>query len=128
MKINSLLNTADSIKTIKSANSNVVNIRKTIKKRKSKYHLKKRNFDKSKLPLPSVLYTQLGIELKGSGVWRMAKCPFHDDDNPSMGVNIKHGGFICHACGQSGDMLHFYMDYKKVDFITACNELQLLEN
>lgn len=127
MKINSLISTTALINLPQSANSNLVDIKKIVKKRKSKYYSKKRSLNKSKLPLPADFYKKLGIELKGNGEWKMAKCPFHSDNHASMGVNTSHGGFICHACGQSGGMLSFYMNFKQVDFITACNVLDLWE-
>ena len=82
----------------------------------------------SRLPTPLAFYKQLGINLKGSNEWRSAKCPFHDDKHASFSINTVHGGFICHACGAKGDMLKFYMDYKKVNFKTACTELDLWES
>jgi DNA primase len=32
----------------------------------------------------------------------MIRCPFHDDENPSMGVDTKRGIFHCFSCGESG--------------------------
>jgi len=29
-------------------------------------------------------------------------CPFHDDKNPSLSVNIKAGMFNCFSCGEKG--------------------------
>ncbi len=95
--------------------------------RKNKRFVKKRKFNRAKLPHPITFYRNLSIDLKGIGVWRMAKCPFHSDTHASMSINTDHGGFICHACGQSGDMLSFYISFKEVDFITACNVLDLWE-
>lgn len=86
-----------------------------------------RRVNKSRLPTPLTFYKQLGFELKGKTEWQMAKCPFHDDKHASLGVSTVHGGFKCHACGQSGDMLGFYMKYKNIDFKTACTELDLWE-
>lgn len=34
--------------------------------------------------------------------WATGVCPFHDDHHPSLSVNLKHGGYKCHACGASG--------------------------
>ena len=87
----------------------------------------KRRMDKNRLPSPLVFYHQLGVVLKGGGQWRKAKCPFHNDNHPSMSVNTANGGFTCHACGAKGDMLKFYMQLKHVDFKTACSELDLWE-
>jgi len=38
---------------------------------------------------------------------KMAKCPFHDDRHPSMG--IKNNRFHCFACGAKGDVIDFVM-------------------
>lgn len=106
---------------------NKILVKKVKNLRKNKRFVKKRKFNKAKLPHPITFYRNLSIDLKGSGVWRIAKCPFHSDNHASMGVNTSHGGFICHACGQSGNMLSFYMNLKHVDFVTACTELNLWE-
>lgn len=47
-------------------------------------------------------------------------CPFHDDTRPtSFRINLDHGGYKCHACGASGDMVKFLMEFKGVNFLTA---------
>jgi putative DNA primase/helicase len=53
----------------------------------------------------------------------MGLCPFHDDKNPSLSVNIESGLYNCFACGAKGDVFQFYQDIKKVDFQTAVREL-----
>ncbi len=40
-------------------------------------------------------------ETNASG-WALVTCPFHDDHNPSLSINLDHGGFNCFACGESG--------------------------
>ncbi len=50
-------------------------------------------------------------------------CPFHDDHNPSMSVNLKSGLYHCHVCGAGGDVFNFYMQVKGVDFPTALREI-----
>lgn len=34
-------------------------------------------------------------------------CPFHDDINPSMRINLEENSFICFGCGLTGDVLTF---------------------
>lgn len=34
-------------------------------------------------------------------------CPFHEDINPSMIVNLEDGSFFCFGCGATGDANHF---------------------
>lgn len=41
-----------------------------------------------------------GVKLIGTGNERTAKCPFHEDGNPSFGVNVVKGVWKCHGgCG-----------------------------
>jgi hypothetical protein len=51
-------------------------------------------------------YAALGVDLPDrGGAWMNIRCfnPGHDHDrNPSCGVNLEHGGFKCHGCGESG--------------------------
>lgn len=81
--------------------------------------------DLSRLPSPLDFYHTYGLTLKGGGVWRSAVCPFHDDRHPSLSINTDHGGYICHVCGASGDMVGFYMARYGVDFVQACKDLDL---
>ena len=87
----------------------------------------KKQINKSLLPTPTAFYQRYGITLKSGRAWQMAKCIFHDDKHASMGINTQHGGFYCHACGEKGDMIKFYMRQMNVDFKTACVELGLYE-
>ena len=34
-------------------------------------------------------------------------CPFHEDVNPSMIVNLKDGSWFCFGCGESGNAVKF---------------------
>ena len=42
-----------------------------------------------------------GLSVNRSG---MARCPFHEDHNPSMKVDDR---FYCFGCGTSGDVIDF---------------------
>jgi len=55
-------------------------------------------------------------------------CPFHDDHNPSLSVNIEKGIYKCFACEASGDIFTFYQKLKKVDFPTALKEIAEMQN
>ena len=50
-------------------------------------------------------------------------CPFHDDHNPSLSVNLETGLFRCFSCGAKGDIFNFYMRYKDTGFSTALQEI-----
>lgn len=76
-------------------------------------HLDFRAFYKAHLP-----------NLKENGTTEAtALCPFHDDHNPSLSVNLENGLYHCFACGAKGDVFRFYQDLKKADFKTALAEL-----
>jgi len=64
------------------------------------------------------LYSERGKE------WHLILCPFHGDTNPSMSVNIIKGAFKCFACGvKGGDVLSFYRQLRKINFIEAARQL-----
>ena len=55
----------------------------------------------------------------GSGAEVKAKCLFHDDRNPSLGVNLEKGVWKCHAgCGEGG-LLDFEMKFSRCNRETA---------
>jgi len=53
------------------------------------------------------LITGLGIELHKAGSEYMGLCPFHDDHNPSLSVNLEKGIWHCFGCGKSGNYQAF---------------------
>ena len=48
-------------------------------------------------------------------------CPFHEDANPSMIVNLKDGSYYCFGCMASGDALKFVQNVEKRN---GLNDLQ----
>lgn len=46
-------------------------------------------------------------DAKLSGEWWSLKCPFHDDQKPSMGIHREKGHFKCHGCDEKGDFIIF---------------------
>ena len=46
-------------------------------------------------------------------------CPFHEDRNPSLSLNLAHGLWNCHSCGASGGMLDFERKMMGSDVETA---------
>jgi len=53
----------------------------------------------------------------------MGLCPFHQEKNPSLSVNLQTGQFKCFGCGLSGDIFSFVQELKKVNFSTALKEI-----
>ena len=52
-------------------------------------------------------------------------CPFHSDHSPSMSVSREKQIYKCFACGASGNVFNFIMDYENINFIDA---VKLLAN
>ena len=50
-------------------------------------------------------------------------CPFHEDNNPSLSVNVETGLYHCPVCGAGGDIFTFYQKIMGVDFPTALRKL-----
>ncbi|MBI3755392.1 MAG: toprim domain-containing protein [Deltaproteobacteria bacterium] len=70
------------------------------------------------------LYQSLVINLKENGNGQaLGLCPFHDDHNPSLSINLESGLFNCRAGCGGGDIFSFYQRYRKVDFKTALKEI-----
>ena len=49
----------------------------------------------------------------------MAKCPFHEDQTPSLSVTPSKGLFHCFGCGASGDAISFVQRIEDLDFHAA---------
>ena len=72
----------------------------------------------------SKFYKELGPSLKINGKPdALGLCPFHDDHNPSLSVNIETGQYFCHVCNDGGDLFKFYIRHKQVSFKEALSQL-----
>ena len=81
-------------------------------------------FRRDLLPSPADYYAEQRISLRGSGEWRSALCPFHDDTNPSLRVRLESGSFCCMACGAKGrDVLAFHRLRYRMSFRAAARDL-----
>jgi putative DNA primase/helicase len=61
----------------------------------------------------------------GSGDEALALCPFHEDRNPSLSVNLVTGLFNCFGCDAKGDVFDFYKKRRGLDFKAALAELAI---
>lgn len=59
----------------------------------------------------------------GRGDEGKALCPFHEDTEPSLSVNLKSGKFLCFGCGEKGDIFTFYQKRHDCDFKGALTGL-----
>ena len=53
----------------------------------------------------------------------LAKCPFHDDTNPSMHISPEKQIFKCFVCGTSGNAIGFVMKYEHLSFKEALKKV-----
>ncbi len=64
---------------------------------------------------------EMGFEIIQS---RKMKCPFHDDDKPSMVIYPPpQNEFHCFGCGKHGDIVNFYAAIHQLSFKKALDEL-----
>lgn len=63
------------------------------------------------------------VKLKKTGKNFSACCPFHDEKSPSFSVNPEKQFYYCFGCGAGGNALSFVMDYEKLDFPQAVENL-----
>lgn len=74
------------------------------------------------LPSPFYYYQKMFPSIISESEWVSVRCCFHNDRNPSLSINLKSGGFFCHACGaKGGDVIAFHrqrysLGYKKAVF------------
>lgn len=68
-----------------------------------------------------VISSYIPLTQKGKNYFGV--CPFHDDQNPSMSVSKDLQIYKCFACGASGNVFNFVMDYEHVSFREALNIL-----
>ena len=53
----------------------------------------------------------------------LAKCPFHDDTNPSMHISPELQIFKCFVCGTSGNAIGFVSKYEHLSFREALKKV-----
>lgn len=63
------------------------------------------------------------VPLKKSGREWTARCPFHDERSPSFYVSPTKQFFHCFGCGAHGSAIKFLMDYERLEFPDAVEEL-----
>lgn len=77
----------------------------------------------ARFPYEAFYRGELGELKRSQGDNWQALCPFHDDSNPSLSVNLGNGLYKCFACGAKGDIFQFYQQKHGVDFKTALEDL-----
>jgi DNA primase len=63
------------------------------------------------------------IQLKKQGREYKAPCPFHSEKTPSFTVSAQKGFYHCFGCGAHGTALGFLMEFDRLEFPDAVEEL-----
>ncbi len=63
------------------------------------------------------------VPLKRAGREYQARCPFHDERTPSFTVSPSKQFYHCFGCGAHGTAIKFLMDYDRIEFLDAVEEL-----
>ena len=63
------------------------------------------------------------VPLRKAGKNYQALCPFHDEKSPSFSVSPDKQFYHCFGCGVSGTAISFLMEYSRMDFIEAIEDL-----
>lgn len=70
------------------------------------------------------LFEAHGVDVRKFGRGFKARCPFHEEKNPSMSLDPKKGLYHCFGCGKSGDHFTFLQEHAGLSFAQALSELQ----
>lgn len=63
------------------------------------------------------------VPLKRKGREYSAPCPFHDERTPSFYVSPTKQFYHCFGCGAHGTAISFLMNYDRLEFLDAVEEL-----
>ena len=82
---------------------------------------------RDRLPDPAHYYPQHVAKLGKANAtgWAQGQCPFHEDRNASLSVNLRdgRGGWRCFAGCGGGDLVGFHMRRTGLPFTDAAREL-----
>ena len=67
------------------------------------------------------------VTLKKSGKNYQACCPFHTEKTPSFSVSPDKQFYHCFGCGEHGNAISFLMEYDRLDFVDAIEELASMQ-
>ena len=63
------------------------------------------------------------VPLKKQGKDYSARCPFHDERSPSFTVSPSKQFYYCFGCGANGTAISFLMNYDRLTFMDAVEDL-----
>lgn len=79
-----------------------------------------RNKIKDAVSIVDVINNYISVQKKGKNY--EAVCPFHDDHDPSLKIDIEKQTFKCFVCGEGGDCVEFVKKYKEINDIAYKNK------
>lgn len=79
-----------------------------------------RNKIKDAVSIVDVINQYISVQKKGKNY--EAICPFHDDHDPSLKIDIENQTFKCFVCGEGGDCVEFVKKYKEINDIAYKNK------
>jgi DNA primase len=79
---------------------------------------------KQRNPIADVI-TARGVALRESGAHLVGRCPFHEDEHPSLAVYPDTRSFYCFGCNAHGDVIDFV---RRADNLSFRDALELLTN
>jgi hypothetical protein len=76
---------------------------------------------KRQVPIGEIVSRYVDLDAKGRG-----RCPFHDDQHPSLSVNFDEGYWHCFAGCGGGSVIDFWMKLNNMTFAEAVGDLAIL--
>ncbi len=69
---------------------------------------------RSKIDIVELISEYVPLSKKGKYFW--GKCPFHNDNNPSMSVDPNRQTYTCWSCHNSGNVFNFVEQIENISF------------
>ncbi len=76
---------------------------------------------RNKINIVDLISEYVPLTKKGQYYW--GKCPFHNDNNPSMSVDQNRQIYRCWSCHNSGNVFNFYEQIENISFPEALKRL-----
>ena len=93
----------------------------------SKFQGQSFHIDQTYLPSPSSYYSNQFPGISTNRTMVKVICPFHDDTDPSLSINLEDGWFNCFSCGaKGGGIAKFHMTRYSLTYKQTLKELEFL--
>ena len=76
---------------------------------------------RSRLNIADVISEYVPLKQKGNRYWGL--CPFHGEKTASFSVSPDQQMFYCFGCHKGGNIIHFVMEYERMEFMEAVSLL-----